>query len=130
MDTGTQRNLLAALHEEAYAHARYTLMAAEAREEGDAESADLLEGIARIGLHEHFAELARLARLIGADADNLVEAIQEESREREETYRRYAEQARTAGEPAVADCFDAVRADKLDDVRALERTLEHLEVPA
>lgn len=130
MDAQTQENIATALREEAFAHARYTLMAAEARDEGDADAAELLEGIARIELREHFAKLAELSRLVGGEADNLIDAIQQENREREETYRAFAEQARAAGETAVADEFDAIRADKLDHLHALERALELLEVPS
>jgi rubrerythrin len=129
MDTRTRANLMTALHDEAFAYARCMLMATEAREEGDLEAANLLEGIAGVGLREHFAELARLAHLVGGDADNLVTLIQDESTRRETTYRRFAEQARAAGESEVAECFERIRADERDDVTALERAVEHLEVP-
>jgi rubrerythrin len=129
MDTQTRDNLMRALQDEAFAYARCMLMAAEAREEGDLEAADLLEGIAGVGLREHFAELARLAHLVGGDADNLVSVIQDESTQREITYRRFAEQARAAGELEVAECFEQIRADESDDVTALERAVEHLAVP-
>ncbi len=129
MDAQTRSNIMAALQSEAFACARYTLMAVEARGEGDTAAAELLEGISRIGSHEHFAELGKLVGLVGGDADNLVTAINEESREREETYRLFAEQARAAGEDEVAELFEKIRADKRDDVRALEREVERLEVP-
>lgn len=130
MDTQTRANLMTALHDEAFAYARCMLMATEAREEGDLAAAELLEGIARVGLREHFAELARLAHLVGGDADNLVSLIQDESKHRASTYRRFAEEARAAGEPEVAESFERIRADERDDVTALEREVERLEVPA
>jgi rubrerythrin len=130
MDAQTHSNIMTALQSEAFVCARYTLMAAEARAEGDTAVAELLDGISGIGVSEHFAELAKRIGLIGGDADNLVTAINEESREREETYRAFAEQARAVGETEVADLFEQIRADKRDDVRALERELEKLEVPA
>lgn len=129
MDTETRANLMTALHDEAFAYARCMLMATEAREEGDVEAADLLEGIAGVGLREHFAGLARLAHLVGGDLDNLVGVIQDESTRREITYRRFAEQARAAGESEVAEHFEQIRADERDDVNALERAVEHLAVP-
>jgi rubrerythrin len=129
MDTQTRTNLMTALHDEAFAYARCMLMATEAREEGDLEAADLLEGIAGVELREHFAALARLAHLVGGDADNLVSLIHDESKQRASTYRRFAEEARAAGEPEVADCFEQIRADERDDVTALERAVEHLAVP-
>jgi rubrerythrin len=130
MDAQTHTNLMSALQGEAYACAWYKLMADEAREEGDARAAELLDGISRIGLAEHFARLAKLADLVGGDADNLVAAIYEESRERETSYRLFAQQARAAGEHEAAEVFETIQADKGDDVRALEAELEHLEVPA
>ena len=130
MDAQTHSNIMTALQSEAFVCARYTLMAAEAREEGDTGVAELLDGISRIGSSEHFADLARRVGLIGGDADNLVTAINEESHEREETCRAFAEQARAVGEYEVAHLFEQIRDDKRDDVRALERELERLETPA
>jgi rubrerythrin len=129
MDAQTQSNIMTTLQSEAFLCARYTLMAAEARNEGDTAAAELLEGISRIGSSEHIAELGRLVGLVGGDADNLVTAIYDESRQLEESYRVFAEQARAAGEYEVAHLFEQIRADKRDDVRALERELERLEVP-
>ncbi len=130
MDTQTRENVLAAMHGEAFAHARYTLFAAAARETGDRTVAATLEGIASVELHEHFTELAELIGFVGSDADNLTSAIQEESAEVEETYRSFAEQARAAGEDAVAARFDEIREDELEHLKTLETVLERLEVPA
>jgi rubrerythrin len=130
MDTQTRENLLAALREEAYTYARYKLMAVAARDESDADAAALFEGIATVSLHEHIATLAGLAGIIGADADNLAAAIQDESYQAADTYRAFAEQARSGGETAIADQFEAIRVDKLAHVHALESTLERLEAPA
>lgn len=55
---------------------------------------------------------------------------QDESRELEQTYRAFAEQARAAGDTAIAEQFEAIRADKRDQLQALEAALEDLEVPA
>ena len=129
MNEKTQENLLAALHGEAFAHARYRLFAAQAREEGDLDLAEMLEGIAAVELTEHFAELAVLARLVGADADNLAVAIQDESSEVDETYRSFAEQARAAGETAAAERFEEIRADEREHLRTLETALERLALP-
>jgi rubrerythrin len=130
MDAETHSNIIAALRNEAFACVRYTLMAAEAREEGDTPTAELLEGISRIGSSEHFARLGELVDLVGGDADNLVTAINDESRQQQESYRLFAQQARAAGEYEVADLFEQIQADKRDAVRALEQELERLEVPA
>jgi rubrerythrin len=129
MDAQTRSNVMAALQSEAFACARYLLMATEARKENDVAAAELLEGLSRIDSTEHFAELGRLVGLVGGDADNLVAAIYEESREREDSYRLFAQQARAAGDSKVAELFEQIRADKRDAVRALEQELERLEVP-
>jgi rubrerythrin len=86
-------------------------------------------GVACVELDEHFAELAELVGLAGADDDNLGCAIHDESEEVEVTYRLFAEQARSAGDDVVADRFDEIREDELAHLRALEGMLERLEVP-
>ena len=130
MTAETKENLLAALHGEAYAYARYRLFAARARKEGDGDLAAMYEGIAVVELEEHFAELAKLAGIVGADADNLAAAITDENAEVEETYRRFAEQAAAAGDVAAAERFEEIRGDERAHLRSLESALERLEVPA
>lgn len=130
MDGQTHENVLAALHGEAFAHARYLQFAHAARKGGDARLASMFEGLAAVELHEHFAELADLADLVGADVDNIREAIQDETLEAEETYLRFAEHARTAGELAVADRFAEMAEDEREHAKTLEDALERHEVPA
>lgn len=130
MDRQTYENVLAALHGEALAHARYLLFAAAARKQGEARLAAMFEGIAAVELQEHFTELADLAGLIGADADNIRAAISDENREVEVTYPRFAEQARAAGELEVAEQFAVMAEDEREHEKTLEQVLERLEVPA
>jgi rubrerythrin len=129
MDEKTHENLITALHGEAFAYARYRLFAAQAREEGDLDLAEMLEGIAAVELNEHFAELAELAGLVGGDAENVELALRDENTEVEVTYRAFARQARAADETAVAERFDEIRADELEHLRTLETALERLVVP-
>lgn len=129
MDAQTRENIFTALHGEAFAHARYMLYAEAARKGGDERLAGMFEGIAGVELREHFQELAALAGLVGADADNLGAAIQDESAEVEELYRSFAEQARDAGEEAVAARFEEIRGDELAHLDTLEGALERVEVP-
>jgi rubrerythrin len=129
MDTKTHENVVAALHGEAFAYARYRLFAAQARDEGDLDLAEMFEGLAAVELHEHFAELAELAGLVGPDTDNLAVAIQDENVEVEETYRAFAEQARAAGETAAAERFEELRADEREHAHTLEAALERLVLP-
>ena len=130
MDAQTYDNVVAALHGEAYAHARYLLFAATARKGGDERLASMFEGIAAVELLEHFAELAELAGLVGADADNLRSAIRDENLEVEEMYPRFAEQARAFGALAVAERFEEIAEDEREHEKTLEQALERLEVPA
>lgn len=130
LDEQSRDNLRAALYGEAFAHARYTLFAAAARERGDERLASLFDGLAATELHEHFAELATLAGLVGTDADNVAAAIQDENAEVEEVYPRYANEARAAGQHALADRFAEIAEDERAHEDALETALERLEVPA
>lgn len=130
MDVRTRENLLTALHGEAFAYARYSLFAAAARAEGDERAATLFEGLAAVELHEHYAELAELAGLVGTTADNLRAAIQDENDEVETSYPSFAEKARAAGDTAAAERFTEIAGDEREHMKALEEALERLEVPA
>jgi rubrerythrin len=130
MDARTHENLLAAMHGEAFAYARYSLYATAARERGEERLAGLFEGLATVELREHFAELAELAGLVGTDADNLEAAIRDENAEVEVTYPAFAEQARRAGDTAAADRFAEIAGDEHEHMKALEAALEQIEVPA
>ena len=72
----------------------------------------------------------KLLELAGCGSDNIRTAIQDENAEVEETYRRFAAQARSAGDEAVADSFDEICEDERVHLDALEAALEGLEVPA
>jgi rubrerythrin len=128
MDKRTHDNVLTALQGEAFAHARYALFATAARKRGDARLASIFEGIAAVELREHFAELAELVGLVGSDADNIRAALQDESLEVESRYPEFAEQARAAGDEAVAERFAEIAGDELEHERTLEEALERLEV--
>jgi rubrerythrin len=130
MDAQTYENVVAALHGEAFAHARYLLFATAARKRGDARLASMFEGIAAVELQEHFAELAEFAGLVGADTDNIRAAIQDENLEVEATYPQFAGQALAAGEHAVAERFFEMAEDEREHEKTLEQALERLEVPA
>lgn len=130
MDTQTYENVLAALHGEAFAHARYLLFADAARRRGDDRLASMFEGIAAVELLEHFAELAELADIVGTDEDNIRSAIQDENAEVEARYPQFAAQARAAGEAAVAERFAEMADDEREHEKTLEQALERLAVPA
>lgn len=129
MDATTRENLLAAMHGEAFAHAKYTLYAEQARRNGREALAELFEKTAEIELQEHFAEEAELAGLLGSDEENLRDAITGESYEVETMYRTFAEQATAAGETAAADRFLEVRSDELKHRTLFEAALAELGAP-
>lgn len=130
MDAQTHRNVVAALHGEAFAYARYRLFANAARKRGDDRLASMFDGIASAELDEHFAELAELAGLVGTDVDNIRTALQDENDEVESLYPEFAKQARSVGEVAVAERFDEIVEDEREHEKTLEQALERLVVPA
>lgn len=129
MDTTTRENLLTAMQGEAFAHAKYTLYAEQARSNGHETLAELFERAATVELHEHFKEEAELVGLVGSDEDNLREAIGGETYEVETMYREFAEQATGAGEAAAAERFLEVRGDELDHQKLFEAALAELGAP-
>src|SRR5271157_708060 len=126
MNPQTRNNLLQAMHGEAFAFVKYTLFAQQARKNGREELAALFEKTAEVERHEHFAEEADLAGLVGSDADNLRDAIQGESYEVDTMYREFAEQADAAGDEAAAARFAEVRRDEMKHRNAFEAALQEL----
>lgn len=122
----TQEDLLNAMRGEAFAYAGYILFAEVARRNGRGEIADLFEATARTELLDHFAQQAALVGLVGGDDDNLRRAIEAESYEIDVMYPSYAEHARAAGDGAVADRLDEIRADELDHLEAFREALESI----
>ena len=113
MNQRTQKNLVTAMHGEAFAFVKYMLFAEHARKNGHPELADLFEKTAHVERFEHLAEEAELAGLVGSDADNLSDAIEGESYEVETMYKEFAEQAATDGDQAAASRFTEVRSDEM-----------------
>ncbi len=130
MNATTRENLLASMRGEAFAHAKYTLYAEQARRNGNEALAVLFEQTAKVELHEHFKEEAELAGFLGGDADNLRDAIGGERYEVEKMYLEFAEQARSAGETAAAERFEEVRSDELKHREQFEAALAELASPA
>ena len=120
----TAENLATAMHGEAFAYAKYMLYAEHARQGGHEDLAKLFETSAKTERFEHFAEEARLAGLVGDDAENLKDAIQGESYEVETMYRRFAEKATAAGDKNAAQRFDEIRNDEMKHRDAFKAALE------
>ena len=113
MHQRTQKNLVTAMHGEAFAFVKYMLFAEHARKNGHPELVELFEKTAHVERFEHLAEEAKLAGLVGSDADNLSDAIAGESYEVDTMYKEFAEQAAVDGDQAAASRFAEVRGDEM-----------------
>jgi rubrerythrin len=115
-----QKDLSAAMHRDAFTYAKYLLYAKQAKENGDSELANLFEQIANEERFGHFAKEAHLAEIVGSDADNLKNAIQNEVDE-------VARQASAPEDKPVADLFEEIRHNELKHREALKAALAKLE---
>ena len=129
MDAKTRENLLASMHGEAFAHAKYTLYADQARRNGNETLARLFEQTADVELHEHLKEEAELVGFVGTDEENLKDAIDGERYEVETMYLEFAEQAKAAGETAAAERFLEVRSDEMKHREQFQAALTKLRAP-
>lgn len=122
----TRDNLMAAMHGEAFAYAKYMLFAERARKNGNQQLADLFSETAKTERFQHFSEMADLVGLVGSDADNIKDAMKGESDEIDNLYRKFAEQASAAGDKAAADRFEEVRNDEMKHRDAFKSALAKL----
>lgn len=111
-----QRDLSAAMHRDAFAYAKYSLYANQARESGDTELAELFEKTANAERFEHFVKEAQLAGMTGSNTDNLRNAIQSEVDD-------LAKHASAPQDKAVADLFEQIRHDELNHREAFNAAL-------
>ncbi len=123
----TAENLSTAMHGEAFAYAKYLLFAQHARQDGNTKLATLFENTAKTERFEHFAEEAKVAGVVGSDADNLKDAIKGESYEYETMYPKFAEQAKQAGDSTAANRFSEIRQDEGKHRDAFKAALTSLE---
>lgn len=115
------------MHSEAFAYAKYTLYARQAREHGQPDVADLFEQTAQTVLLEHFAEEAALTGFAGSDTASLCDAIAGESYEVETMYQQFEEDARADGDGAAAARFAEARQDEQRHRNAFVAMLARLE---
>ncbi|HVA37306.1 MAG TPA: ferritin family protein [Candidatus Dormibacteraeota bacterium] len=127
MKARTKDHLFTAMHGEAFAYAKFMLYADHARAGGNAELAALFEETAKVEFFKHFAEEAKLAGLVGKDADNLKDAIKGEDLEAKTVYRKFAEEAEALGDLEVARHFAEVRRAESVNSTAFGAALEKLE---
>ena len=128
MNQRTQKNLMTAMHGEAFAFVKYMLFAEHARKNGHPDLVELFEKTAHVERFEHLAEEAELASLVGSDADNLSDAIEGESYEVEMMYKEFAEQAAADGDQAAASLFAEVRGDEMGHRDAFKAALIQLKL--
>ena len=127
MQSQTSKNLLTAMHGEAFAFAKYSLFAEQARKGGNVKLAELFEQTARVERLEHFSEEAQLAGIVGTDAENLRDALAGENAEIETMYREFAEQADVAGDSVAAERFREIRGDEMGHRDAFRSSLQELD---
>lgn len=123
----TAGNVSSAMHGEAFAFAKYMLYAEHARENGNAELADLFTASAHTERFEHFAEEAKLAGLVKSDEENLQDAIKGETYEFEHMYPDFASKAKAAGDTSAADRFLEIRKDEGSHRDGFQAALDNLQ---
>jgi rubrerythrin len=127
LHASTTKDLMDAMHGEAFAGAKYMAYADAARAHGNPQLGDLFERTAKVERQEHFAEHAKLAGLAGSDADNLRDASTGENYETTEMYPQMARRAEAAGDKAVAQHFREVGKDEAKHRDAFKAALTKLE---
>ena len=101
ISTRSRKNLLDAMHGEAFAYAKYHLFAQHAKKSGNPELSELFARVADQEYFEHFTEEAELLGFVGTDEQDLHHAIAGEAYEVETMYKQYAAQAHEDGDAAV-----------------------------
>lgn len=108
-----QQDLETAMKGEAFAYAKYSLYAEQARARGHADIAALFERTAKTERLEHFREHAELAGFMAtSDAENLRDAMKGEAYETKTMYPEMAARARKAGDAAAASRFAEIGGDE------------------
>ncbi len=120
----TLANLRTAMQGEAFAYAKYTRYADQARRDGNPEVARLFTNTADIELKSHFAALATWTGLVAIDTNtNLTDAINGEQYEADIMYPDYARQAEQAGNTEAARLFREIAADEKTHQQAFQNAL-------
>ena len=127
LQKSTSDDLSAAMHGEAFAYAKYMLYAEHARKNGNEALAKVFESAAKTERSEHFAEEAKIAGLVGSDAENVKDAMTGESYEVETMYRVFADKAASAGDKDAAQRFREIRNDEIEHRDGFQATLGKLE---
>ncbi|MBO4204730.1 ferritin family protein [Micromonospora echinofusca] len=125
----TLANLRATLRGEAFATAKYTLHAQQARRTGQTRLLRLWENTAWQELNEHFAGTANLAGLAGSNEENLRTSITGETDEATVMYPTFSREAYAVGDRAAGALFREIAYDEADHASAFLRALVRVVTP-
>ena len=121
----SRQNLTETMKEEALAFAKYMVFAREARKDGRAKLASLLEKRAEQHYLKHFSQLAELLGLVGADRQDVSDAVAEESSVVDVICKLFAREAKQDGDHEVAQCLREMHGEealhRMEFVQALSR---------
>lgn len=126
MNPMTRANLEAALAGEALSALRYRCFSQAAAEEGLAEVASVFDRIASEELSRHASELVGVLGICGDTRQNLVRAIERETRKHQRRYAEYAAEAARLGDAEVATLFQRLAADEHKHATWLRDSLQAL----
>jgi rubrerythrin len=112
LQQATQKDLMTAMHGEAFAYLKYMAFAEKARSQGQPAIAALFEKTANVEWKSHFMTHAYQYGLVKGTAENLQNAISGENYETTTMYPEMAARARKEGEQSIATIFTAVGKDE------------------
>ncbi len=112
LQPSTSKDLTDAMKTEAFVTLKYMAYADAARARGNTQLAALFDRIADSERRNHFAAHAQMAGLVGADGDNLMDAIKGEAYESEKMYPKMAQRATIVGDKEAAKHFRQVATDE------------------
>jgi rubrerythrin len=121
----SRQNLTETMKEEALAFARYMVFAREARKDGRAKLASLLEKRAEQHYLKHFTQLAELLGLLSGGRQDVCDAVAEDSSVVDVICKLFAREARQDGDHEVAQRLREMHGEeavhRLEFVRAVSR---------
>jgi rubrerythrin len=127
LQASTQKDLMTAMHGEAFAYLKYSAFAEKARSQGHPEIAVLFEKTAYVEWKAHFATHAYQYGLVKSTVDNLKDAIAGENYETTIMYPQMAQRAKAAGDMTVAETFTAIGKDEAKHRDAFAQALKQLQ---
>ncbi|MEV5412265.1 ferritin family protein [Thermopolyspora sp. NPDC052614] len=126
----TRANVMKAMEAEGLAHAAYQAYAIQADKERLPRVRDLYDRTAAEEFRRHFTEQAKLAGLLGNNADNLRDAIRTEAYEASSLYRRFAAEAKADGEIVAFRLFTEIGQEEADHRDRFDEALAAIKDPS